>query len=99
MIWVSSSKDNKFEANSGCKMYNLIQLHNDNFLGKPYRITITIDRDQAQCKATNRFILNIDDDGRIVRIKDDDDGDEVDGGIVETTSRLTYFYPFKHQKR
>ena len=75
MIWVSSREDNNFEASSGCKIHVLIQLHNGNVLGKPYKITITIDRDQAwivktQIKATNCFILNIDSDDRIFRIKD-----------------------------
>ena len=67
MIWVFASKDNNFEANSGCKMYVLIQLQVVNVLGKPFKITITIDRDQAwqvktRCETTDCFILSIDDD-------------------------------------
>ena len=47
MIWVFASKDSNFEANSGCRIHVLIQLHIVNVLGKPFKITITIDRDQA----------------------------------------------------
>ena len=45
MIKVFVSEDNNFEANSDCKMHVLILLRI--VLGKPFKITITIDRDQA----------------------------------------------------
>ena len=57
MIQVLAGEDNDFGTNSGCKMHVFVQLHTVNVLGKSFKITITIDRDQAwdveaQCKTT-----------------------------------------------
>ena len=70
MIQVLAGEDNDFGTNSGCKMHVFVQLHTVNVLGKSFKITITIDRDQAwdveaQCKTTICFMLKIDDDDEI----------------------------------